>query len=101
LLVGKSEPSVGLVGTAIVAADGYVNGNTGDTEGYDANTNAWTTLKSDPIARSATCAGGIGSQPYVAGGFGGVGSTESFKLSKNTWKTRAMPQASSLPGSVV
>ena len=48
LLVGKSQPSVGLVGTTIVAADGFTeSGNTGDNEGYDATTNSWA-----PHARS-------------------------------------------------
>lgn len=41
LTVGKSEPSVGLAGTKIVAADGFsISGNTGDNEGYDASTNS-------------------------------------------------------------
>ena len=99
LLVGKSEPSVGLVGTTIVAADGYASGGwTGDNEGYDAATNTWTSLTSDPTARNAACAGGIGPQLYVAGGADdgnpALTLTESFKVSKNTWTTLApMPQA--------
>ena len=36
LLVGKSEPSAGLLGTTIVAAGGFTtSGTTGDTEAYD------------------------------------------------------------------
>jgi N-acetylneuraminic acid mutarotase len=102
LLVGRSEPSVGrvgnkLVGFTIVAADGYASG--GDTEGYDATTNTWTTLKADPDPggsgwRSSACTGGIGTKLYIAGGYYGGSLNESFNLPKNTWKTLAsMPQA--------
>ncbi len=110
LLVGKSEPSVSLVGTTIVATDGYTSsGDTGDNEGYDATTNSWTSLKGDPTARNAACGAGIGGYMYVAGGYDGGGPgtpayslTESFKVSKNTWKTLApMPQAAMFAGSAV
>jgi hypothetical protein len=68
LLVGKSEPSVGVIGTAIVAAEGY-NGSSdnGDNEGDDATTNAWTSLKFDPNPRNAACGVAIGPRMYVAG----------------------------------
>ena len=106
LLVGKSQPSVArvrnkLVGFTIVAADGFTaSGDTGDNEGYDATTNSWTSLAPDPMPRNGTCTGAINGKLYVAGGNGT--STESFSLSKNTWKTlTSMPQASQFPGSVV
>jgi N-acetylneuraminic acid mutarotase len=110
LLVGRSEPSVGrvgnkLIGFTIVAADGYASG--GDTEGYDATTNTWTTLKADPDPggsgwRSFACTGGIGVKLYVAGGYYGGSLNESFNWAKNTWKTLAsMPQAAMATGSAV
>jgi N-acetylneuraminic acid mutarotase len=110
LLVGRSEPSVGrvgnnLVGFTIVAADGYASG--GDTEGYDATTNTWTTLKADPDPggsgwRSWACTGGIGTKLYVAGGYYGGSLNEAFNLHKNTWETLApMPQAAMATGSAV
>ena len=107
LLVGKSEPSVGLVGTTIVAADGYASGGwTGDNEGYDAATNTWASLTSDPSARNAACAGGIGPQLYAAGGSNGgnqaIATNESFNVSKNKWTTLApMPQAAWFAGPAV
>lgn len=112
LLVGKSEPSVGLVGTkaggfTIVAADGYgASGDTGDNEAYNVSTNTWTSLKPDPTPRDAACTGSIGSQLYVAGGQnpagGGSTVTESFKVATNAWKTGApMPQVSMYAGAAV
>jgi|HubBroStandDraft_2_1064218.scaffolds.fasta_scaffold40191_2 N-acetylneuraminic acid mutarotase len=110
LLVGKSEPTVGLVGKTIVAADGYTaSEDTGDNEGYDVITNTWTSLKADPSPRNTACGGGIGAYMYVAGGYPGgnpgtpaLSLTESFKVSKNTWTTLApMPQAAMLSGSAV
>ena len=110
MLVGKSEPAVALSGTAIVASGGYTqSGDTGDNEGYNVATNAWASLKSDPSTRNGSCFGTIGPQLYVAGGYpgGGPGTpaltvNESFKRSKNSWKTLApMPQASVVPGSAV
>ena len=107
LLVGKSEPAVGLVGTTIVSADGY-NGSTdnGDNEGYNAATNKWTALKADPKPRNAACGGAIGSQIYIAGGGNTNGpaltSTESFALSTNSWTALAsVPQGTVAPGSAV
>jgi N-acetylneuraminic acid mutarotase len=107
LLVGKSEPSIGRVGTTIVAADGYtLYGDTGDNEGYDATTNVWTSLTPDPTPRNGACGGAIGAKMYVAGGYKGywpaISLTESFSPSEDTWKTIAsMPQATLFPGSVV
>ena len=110
LLVGKSEPTVGLVGKTIVAADGYTtSGDTGDNEGYSAATNSWTSLKSDPTSRNTACGGGIGAMMYIAGGYPGgnpgtpaITLNESFKPTKRTWTTLAAePQAAMFPGSAV
>jgi len=115
LLAGKWAPSVGLIGTklagyTIVAADGAEgccpSGFTGDSEGYNVSTNTWTSLNSDPTARAFACFGTIGAQFYVAGGNDSQGPalsvTESFKLSKNAWKTLAsLPQPAIDPGSAV
>jgi hypothetical protein len=86
-----------------VAADGFTDrGPSGDNEGYDATTNTWSSLASDPTSRSAACAGGIGPRLYVAGGLDSGNLTESFNVSTNTWKKRAsMPQAAQFTGSAV
>ncbi len=109
LLLGKSEPTVGLVGKTIVAADGFSGSDNGDNEEYNTTTNVWTSLKADPTGRNEACGGGIGSMLYVAGGYpaGGSGTpafdlTESFKPSKKTWTTLApLPQATMGAGSAV
>lgn len=105
LLVGKSEPSVGRIGTTILAADGFsASGDTGDNEAYNAATNSWSPLQSDPTARNAACVGPIGPRLYVAGGNsdGTTALTESFQPSKNAWKTlAAQPQAVFSAGSAV
>jgi energy-converting hydrogenase Eha subunit A len=106
LLIDKEASSVGLIKTTIVAAGGYNNGDTEDNEGYDATTNAWSSLTSDPEAHSFACAGSIGTQLFATGGWNGASSalstTESFKLSKNTWKSLApIPQATIAAGSAV
>lgn len=110
LMVGKSYPSVGLVGSTIVAADGVASsGDTGDTEGYDASTNVWSVLKNDPTGRDLACAGSVSGELYVTGGriYGKGGAaeslTESFTLPpKDTWTTLAsLPQATQSAGSVV
>ncbi len=105
LLVGKSEPTVGLVGTTIVAADGLTQTtDTGDNESYDVSTNTWTSLTPDPTGRSAACGGGIGPRLYVAGGFynPALRLTETFTPSTNAWKRSApMPQAALFQGSAV
>ena len=95
LIVGKSEPSVGLVGTTIVAADGFsASGDTGDNEGYNASTNSWRSLTADPTGRNEACTGSISGRLYIAGGSnGGVTNNtsvnESFNLSTNKWATLA------------
>lgn len=78
LLVGKSEPSAGLLGATIVAADGYSN---------------------------ASCYGVLAGQLYVASG-GDNGSpqtiTESFKDTTGKWTTQAsIPQAVIAAGSAI
>jgi len=105
LLVGKSEPSAGLLGTKIVAADGFTtSGFTGDNEGYDTSTNIWSSLASDPTARNASCYGRVGSLLYVAGGdsAGPSSVNESYSATANKWTTlTAIPQAVIAPGSAV
>jgi len=114
LLFAKSNFSIGVIkttippATTIVAAGGYTSaGDTGDNEGYNPSSNAWTALAFDPTHRDCTCGGSIGSHVYVAGGYdGGVGADmtlmESFTLSTNKWKTLApLPNATVGPGSAV
>jgi hypothetical protein len=106
LLVGKSEPSVGLIGTTIVAADGFsASGDTGDTEADNAT--SWTLRTPDPTGRNEACAGSIHGLFYVAGGShdGATNNTkvnESFNLSKNKWATLApIPRPVAGAGSAV
>jgi uncharacterized repeat protein (TIGR03803 family) len=107
LLNGKSEPSIGLIGTTIVAADGDTSsGDTGDNEGYSASTNSWKSLARDPTARNEACSGSVGTLFYVAGGINNnyppLNLTESFNLTANKWTVLApMPQATTIAGSVV
>jgi N-acetylneuraminic acid mutarotase len=107
LLVGKSEPSVGLVGSTILAADGYTAGGiSGDNEGYNVSSNSWTPLASDPHPRNVACVGSLNGLLYVAGGQvnGGTATklTDSFKISKNKWNNHAhMPQAVADPAPAV
>jgi N-acetylneuraminic acid mutarotase len=84
----------------IVVLDGSNNtpgSPDGNTEGYNAATNTWEWLASDPVLRDQTCVASIGRLVYSAGGWNGssnVGTNESFNLSKNAWAPRAqMPQA--------
>lgn len=97
LRIGQSNLTVGRVGTWIVATDGYAEfGDTGDIEGLNPLTNAWQRGTPDPTLRDGTCGGSIGSQLYVAGGYGygpPVTLTESFSPN-NVWEMLAdMPQA--------
>jgi N-acetylneuraminic acid mutarotase len=115
LLVGKSEPSVGLlrmlVGTTVVStivtADGFtLSADTGDNEGYSASTNSWSSLTPDPNPRNEACTGAVGGKLFVAGGsldgFTATTVNDVFKLSKNTWSNlAAIPQAVADPGSSV
>ena len=99
LLTGKSEISAGLIGTTIVAADGFASGGvTGDTEAYNATTNVWSTLSADPTFRNGACAGAIGGSLYASDGNdnsnNAIVKNESFTLSSNKWTTlTSMPQA--------
>jgi len=106
LLVAKSLPAAGLVGTTIVASGGLANsGLTNDNEGYNATTNAWSDLTVDPTARQASCAAAIGTSLYVAGGTinsSDLNLTESFSASTNKWTTLlSIPQALDSPASAV
>jgi N-acetylneuraminic acid mutarotase len=101
LLVEKSESSVGLFGSTVVAAGGLTaSGETGDNEGYSVSANSWTTLTADSAPRNASCGGSIGAKLIVATGSNSsgnaVGNNESFSLSKNKWTTLA-----SIPNGVV
>jgi len=71
MLGNKQSPAAALLKTTIVAADGATGYAviTGDTEGYDAATNAWTELTADPTARVGTCFGPVGAKLYDVGGF--------------------------------
>ena len=86
LLVGKSDPSAGLVGSTIVAADGYTTSeDTGDNEAYNIATNKWSS-EADPKPRNASCFGAISGQLYVAGG-GSNGTPESTNAAFNATTT--------------
>ena len=104
LLAGKSEVSVGLVGSTLIAADGYTtSADTGDNEGYTASTNTWKSLASDPTPRHDSCYGVIGSLMYIAGGgLSPISTNESYGVSANSWKALSpMPVATTAPGSAV
>jgi N-acetylneuraminic acid mutarotase len=100
--VAKGQPAAGQLGTAlkgftIVAADGTTQQIfSGDTEGYDATTNTWRTLATDPTPRVATCFGSVGQKFYDVGGEphpngNATNVNESYTLSTNTWKTTLAP----------
>jgi len=111
LLLGANDAvAAGLLATTIVVADGTPASDvvTGDAEGYDAITNTWTALATDPTARVGSCFGSIGPKFYDVGGFlyptNAAGTVnESFQLSKNKWTTTLalMPQGTMLGGSAV
>ena len=98
--------------TNIIYVIGGYDGHGGylaNVESYNPATNTWTSLAADPTARVESCAGGIGSKLYDAGGYignGGAGAAttvnESFQLSSNKWTTLAhMPQGSMFGSSAV
>ncbi len=98
MLGSKDLPVAGLIGSTIVVADGAIASGeiTGDTEGYNATTNTWTTLATDPTARTGACGAVISSRLYDAGGYinnDGAATTvnESFTLSTNNWTTTLAP----------
>jgi N-acetylneuraminic acid mutarotase len=94
LLVGKSEISAGVIGDAIIAADGYTtSGDTGDNETYEIQTNAWTSLAPDPTPRNGSCTGVIGGKLYVSDGDNDsnnpISVNESFSPTANKWTSVA------------
>ena len=102
LLVGKSEVSVGLAGTTILATDGYTtSGDTGDNEGYNATTNIWKGLASDPTPRHDSCYGVINGLMYIAGGgLSPMNTNESYNVTSNSWTGLSpIPVATTAPGS--
>jgi len=109
MLVGKSLPVVGKLGSGmIVAAGGFTNnGVTGDTEVYDIATNSWRTVTADPTVRQAGCGWDINGKLYFASGDEGPGYdeatylVESFTLKTQTWTTplAPLPQSTVYPGS--
>jgi N-acetylneuraminic acid mutarotase len=105
LLVVKSQVATGLIGTTIVVADGAINGGgtTGDNEGYDATTNTWTTLASDPASRYASCFGSVGAKFYDMGGTTAETYADDFQISKDKWTTTlaSVPQSVLFPASAV
>jgi N-acetylneuraminic acid mutarotase len=111
LLLGKSEVSAGVIGSAktgytIVAADGFSGSDTGDTEADDVATNTWTSLKSDPNPRNGSCFGVVGGKLYAsdgnASGNNPIAVMESFNPKKNTWTSlAAMPNTVTDAGSAV
>ncbi|MGA7629558.1 MAG: kelch repeat-containing protein [Terriglobales bacterium] len=110
MLVAKGQPAAGLLGTAltgytIVVADGATNGqgDTGDNEGYDATTNTWTSLATDPASRYASCSGSVGAKFYDMGGDTASTFADDFQLSKDKWTTTlaSVPQSTIFPASAV
>jgi len=106
LVVGKSLPGVGVLGSTIVAAAGLADsGATGDNEGYSFSSNSWAALTPDPTPRFNVCSGVLSGQLYVAGGQNNSGATnvaESFNLADNQWTTLLpMPTKTSTPGEAV
>jgi len=100
MLMARGQSAAGLIGTTIVVADGDGpgGGQTNDNEGYNAATNAWTSLTPDSTERIAPCGGAIGSKLYVAGGVQGGTLNDAFQLSKNKWTTlAALPQTTQYP----
>ena len=93
LLTGKSDLAGGLLGTTLLATDGYnaSTGDNGDSEAYNVSTNSWTTLAADPNPRNSTCYGAVGGQIYIAGGVDGSNTPqnhqESFSATANKWTT--------------
>lgn len=109
MLVAKGQPAAGLQGSlktgyTILVADGATNGQgaTGDNEGYDATTNSWKSLASDPASRYASCFGSIGPKLYDVGGQPASTLTSAFQLARDKWTTLAsVPQSTIFPASAV
>lgn len=99
---------MGLVGTTIVAADGFsASGDIGDNEGYNSSSNSWKSLTPDPTGRNEACSGSINGLLYVAGGShdgltNNTSVNESFNLSTNMWTTLArIPRPVAAAGAAV
>jgi uncharacterized repeat protein (TIGR03803 family) len=108
LLTGKSDLGGGLLGTSVLAADGYnaATGDNGDNESYNASTNSWSVVAADPHPRNSVCYGAVGTQLYIAGGVDSSNNPltqhESYTASSNKWTTLASePVAAVAPGSAV
>lgn len=110
LQVGKSNPALGVSGTTIIAAGGYVTGgeNTSDDEVYSPHWNAWVGITPPPTARTAGCFGAISSSFYVAGGAtkgyaDPVSVLEVYSAKSKTWVTglAPIPQPVVAPASAV
>ena len=110
LHVGKSNPALGVLGTTIIAAGGYLTDGevTTDDEIYSPYWNAWKTIAPLPTARTAPCFGVISASFYVASG--GIGDyidpvdvLEAYSAKLKTWVTGLgpIPQAVVAPASAV
>lgn len=88
-----------------MVADGGLDNQTatGDNEGYDATTNTWTSLASDPASRYASCSGSIGAKFYDMGGDTAETFADDFQLTKDKWTTTlaSVPQSVLFPASAV
>jgi N-acetylneuraminic acid mutarotase len=103
LLDGTADPSVGTIGSAIVAAGGFTASasEAGDTEAYNPSTNTWTPLATQPVATAASCTGVVNKLLYALGGAAPFGNplpqgdtTQIFNLKANSWSSgTAMPVA--------
>jgi N-acetylneuraminic acid mutarotase len=96
MLGTKDTAAAGLIGSTIVVADGsnQPGSVTGDTEGYNDTTNAWSSLTADPTPRTGPCNGVINGLLYDAAGYNNSTATtinESFSLSANKWTTTLAP----------
>ncbi len=105
LPVATSWEAVGLLGTAIVSADGQISPGTpvGTNENYNPTTNKWTELTADSTPRLEACFAALNGQLYVTGG---VNTTEvlsvnkAYNVSTKAWTTLApMPDPLETPGS--
>jgi hypothetical protein len=96
--VAAAHCALGQTGTCIYAVDGYNSGTLNTNEAYQPNSNTWTTLAADPVAREdvgaapAPCPGGTiaGGCVYVEDGLnntGNLNTNEAYSTFTNTWIT--------------
>jgi hypothetical protein len=95
--VAAARAALGQSGTWIYAIDGDDAGVLSTNEAYRPNSNTWTTLTADPIARSdvgaaaAPCPGGTVANGciYVEDGFnaGNLNTNEAYSTFTNAWMT--------------